>query len=671
MSKPAAKRPKQDQDEDNALYNDWDKSLNFSVVVAPSVDQIQSAAIVESDYLEYVRDVKQRLASQSADDIDIEEGTAVQEVMESVMEAQKNLPELTLPSNSAGPTFRPGASGQNSLDPRAQLDPLPQNQIQVAANVFRQAQTAGNSVAALPHAHRTFARAYNVETLPVTAPITVLPTQSKSATITAKNVPSTIPTNKIPIVLPSCSAWFDQNSIHAIEREQLASIFFSSSRRPLSVFGLGGEEREQKYKLVRNQIVALYRREPSRRLVFSDVRRMIDTDVALLARVFAFVEHWGIINFQAQGASTTTLRSVESIINPPLSSSLPNEDTTGANNNNVNNNMGVMGKTTKGPFSCASCSKICVYAYYVLRGATGPRHGVSLTLLHKSAWCIACFSRGLFPPNLNASNFVRVDVPAACTESQLWSEEETMRLFEGIERFAEDWVAVAAFVGGGKTPAQCVERFIAFPIAEPLMAPVSQKLGGEGGLPLKMQSMADWAALVGSSREKKVPLLETANPVETLLAMLASTVHPTVAGAAAKAALEEAMHQHAVKKADQKGEGALAKLEREGQAGGEDSVVEQVQSNEGNSATDVDLALDMEAMCATALGAAVAKTHDLSIKEKHEAAGLIPTLLDLKMQKMELRILQLQNLETLLSNEAAALACKLASVRGEDKDMST
>jgi hypothetical protein len=55
------------------------------------------------------------------------------------------------------------------------------------------------------------------------------------------------------------------------------------------------------YKEARNLMVDLYRRDVRRRLTFTEARRQLAGDAAALQRIFEFLEHWGLLNYQAPG----------------------------------------------------------------------------------------------------------------------------------------------------------------------------------------------------------------------------------------------------------------------------------------------------------------------------------------------------------------------------------
>ncbi|KAJ2892572.1 hypothetical protein MKZ38_009603 [Zalerion maritima] len=91
-----------------------------------------------------------------------------------------------------------------------------------------------------------------------------------------------------PIVLPSYSTWFDMNAVHNIERKGLPEFFNNRNR----------SKTENVYKDYRNFMVNTYRLNPSEYLTVTACRRNLAGDVCAIMRVHAFLEQWGLINYQ-------------------------------------------------------------------------------------------------------------------------------------------------------------------------------------------------------------------------------------------------------------------------------------------------------------------------------------------------------------------------------------
>ena len=92
------------------------------------------------------------------------------------------------------------------------------------------------------------------------------------------------------IILPSYSAWFDMHNIHNIERKALPEFFNNRNRSKTPAV----------YKDYRDFMVNTYRLNPAEYLTFTACRRNLAGDVCAIMRVHAFLEQWGLINYQVR-----------------------------------------------------------------------------------------------------------------------------------------------------------------------------------------------------------------------------------------------------------------------------------------------------------------------------------------------------------------------------------
>jgi SWI/SNF related-matrix-associated actin-dependent regulator of chromatin subfamily C len=90
------------------------------------------------------------------------------------------------------------------------------------------------------------------------------------------------------IVLPSYSTWFDMNTIHNIERKALPEFFNNRNRSKTPAV----------YKDYRDFMINAYRLNPVEYLTVTACRRNLAGDVCAIMRVHAFLEQWGLINYQ-------------------------------------------------------------------------------------------------------------------------------------------------------------------------------------------------------------------------------------------------------------------------------------------------------------------------------------------------------------------------------------
>lgn len=92
------------------------------------------------------------------------------------------------------------------------------------------------------------------------------------------------------IILPSYSTWFDMQIIHALEKKSLPEFFNSRNRSKTPAV----------YKDYRDFMINTYRLNPVEYLTVTACRRNLAGDVCAIMRVHAFLEQWGLINYQVR-----------------------------------------------------------------------------------------------------------------------------------------------------------------------------------------------------------------------------------------------------------------------------------------------------------------------------------------------------------------------------------
>lgn len=90
------------------------------------------------------------------------------------------------------------------------------------------------------------------------------------------------------IIIPSYSSWFDYSSIHELEKRALPEFFNNKNRSKTPEIYLG----------YRNFMIDTYRLNPGEYLSATSCRRNLPGDVCAIMRVHAFLEQWGLINYQ-------------------------------------------------------------------------------------------------------------------------------------------------------------------------------------------------------------------------------------------------------------------------------------------------------------------------------------------------------------------------------------
>jgi SWI/SNF related-matrix-associated actin-dependent regulator of chromatin subfamily C len=97
------------------------------------------------------------------------------------------------------------------------------------------------------------------------------------------------------VIIPSYSSWFDMSKIHPVERRALPEFFNSRNRSKTPSI----------YKDYRDFMINTYRLRPAEYLTVTACRRNLAGDVCAIMRVHAFLEQWGLINYQVCRIVTT------------------------------------------------------------------------------------------------------------------------------------------------------------------------------------------------------------------------------------------------------------------------------------------------------------------------------------------------------------------------------
>lgn len=226
------------------------------------------------------------------------------------------------------------------------------------------------------------------------------------------------------IVVPSYASWFNMKKIHQIERDSLPEFFNTShpSKSP------------KIYANYRNFMVNAYRLNPNEYLTLTSCRRNLVGDVGTLMRVHRLLGKWGLINYQ---------------VNPQFKPAyalekLPNGSLVGLP---YSGDFHVQYDTPRGlfPFNTYNMSSENVNVNrlkQLIESGTG-MNGNS-TLPHGAEE----------EPPLKKQKTTEDD----------WSPKELANLLLGIQKHKNDWYKIAK--GVGKTPRECILKFLGLPIED-------------------------------------------------------------------------------------------------------------------------------------------------------------------------------------------------------------
>uniref|UniRef100_A0A3P8NS91 SWI/SNF related, matrix associated, actin dependent regulator of chromatin subfamily c member 2 n=1 Tax=Astatotilapia calliptera TaxID=8154 RepID=A0A3P8NS91_ASTCA len=272
------------------------------------------------------------------------------------------------------------------------------------------------------------------------------------------------------IVIPSYAAWFDYNSIHEIERRALPEFFNGKNK----------SKTPEIYLAYRNFMIDTYRLNPQEYLTSTSCRRNLTGDVCAIMRVHAFLEQWGLVNYQVDAESRPLP------MGPPPTPHFTVLADTPSGLMPLNHRPQPIPPPQPMPnFADKSKDKPIDLQNFSLRSDLYNRKSIK---------------------------------GKAGSTTRDWTEQETLLLLEALEMYKDDWNKVSEHVGS-RTQDECILHFLRLPIEDPYLESTEATLG-----PLSYQP---------------IPFSQSGNPVMSTVAFLASVVDPRVASAAAKAALEE------------------------------------------------------------------------------------------------------------------------------------
>lgn len=272
------------------------------------------------------------------------------------------------------------------------------------------------------------------------------------------------------------------------------------------------------YMYYRNSMVRLYRRNPSRKITFTDVRKTLIGDVGSIRRVFDFLETWGLVNYSGS-ASSKPLKWDDK-----ESSKTATGGGGGTGGGNAVDSAGLNREASKR--LCNSCKSVCTIACFACEK-------YDLTL------CARCYVRGNYRVGVSSSDFRRVEINEDMKAD--WTEKETLHLLEALMHYGDDWKRVAHHVGG-RTEKECVTKFIKLPFAEEFISdPYSGDIDGKyntvkdnNDVEFGIESSTMSAP---SKRMRLTPLADASNPIMAQAAFLSALAGVEVAEAAAQAAV--------------------------------------------------------------------------------------------------------------------------------------
>ncbi|CAF2256225.1 unnamed protein product [Brassica napus] len=465
-------------------------------------------------------------------------------------------------------------------------------------------------------------------------------------------------------VLPMHSAdWFAPNTVDRLERQVVPQYFCGKSPN----------HTPESYMRFRNAIVSKYMDNPERTLTISDCQGLVDgADTEDLARVFRFLDHWGIINYCAtsqchpgpsKGASdvredangevhvpSAALTSIDSLIRfdkpicrhkaDEVSSSLPSSDVDLPD-------LDIRIREHLCDNHCNHCSRPLPTVYF----QSQKKEDVLL--------CSDCFHDAKFVVGHSCIDFVRVDTSKDYRDQdgENWSDQETLLLLEAVELYNENWVQIADHVGS-KSKAQCILHFLRLPVEDGLLDNVELPGVTDPANPTNgydHRGGASNGALPGTSEqdsdtEINLPFVKSPNPVMALVAFLASAVGPRVAASCAHECLTVLSADDRLKSDGLQGKNPTM-LDGENQQLDDNSGAQKTSCQNGAEAPTPLPQDKVMAAFKAGLSAASTKAKLFADHEEREIQRLSANIVNHQLKRMELKLKQFAEIETLLMKE--------------------
>uniref|UniRef100_A0A8C8SL69 SWI/SNF related, matrix associated, actin dependent regulator of chromatin subfamily c member 2 n=1 Tax=Pelusios castaneus TaxID=367368 RepID=A0A8C8SL69_9SAUR len=443
------------------------------------------------------------------------------------------------------------------------------------------------------------------------------------------------------IIIPSYAAWFDYNSVHAIERRALPEFFNGKNK----------SKTPEIYLAYRNFMIDTYRLNPQEYLTSTACRRNLAGDVCAIMRVHAFLEQWGLINYQVDADSRPTPMDTPS---------------------------GLVPLQPKTPQQTSASQQMLSFPD---KGKEKP------TDLQNFGLRTDMYTKKSIPSKSKA----------AASATREWTEQETLLLLEALEMYKDDWNKVSEHVGS-RTQDECILHFLRLPIEDPYLEDSEASLGplayqpipfSQSGNPV-MSTVAFLASVVDprvasaaaksaleefSKMKEEVPtaLVEAHVRKVEEAAKVTGKADPAFGLESSGIAGTTSDEPERIGEGGERGsfrasareapaisppsDAALSDLEKEPKDGQEEGHKDLAEA-EGERKTKVERDIgegNLSTAAAAALAAAAVKAKHLAAVEERKIKSLVALLVETQMKKLEIKLRHFEELETIMDREREAL----------------
>ncbi|OAG05984.1 SWIRM-domain-containing protein [Paraphaeosphaeria sporulosa] len=501
-------------------------------------------------------------------------------------------------------------------------------------------------------------------------------------------------------IIPSYATWFDMRYIDRRESKALPEFFNGRNRSKTPAV----------YRDYRDFMINTYRLNPDEYLTVTACRRNLAGDVCAIMRVHAFLEQWGLINYQVDpqerpsniGPPTTShfrltvdtprgLQAFQPAPNSKVTEGKPHAgteraasqqptaksetktlvgrniyesngkevsaepDKPAANGEGASNGAGgsvdlqKLEKETREPAKkviCHFCGIDCSRLYYH-HTKTSDVPGRQ----NREELCPRCVVDKHYSRGLNSEDFVKVDrgdYPPTPDVEDNWTQEELLLLLEGLEMCDDDWNGVADHVMT-KTREQCVMKFLQLEIDSKYAEPEGTQ--SEGGAP-STKFLRDLEYL----KEGRLPIFHGDNPILSVVGFLAGLAPANVSEVAVAANRSVAqMRKDLNDKINNVQSGASDKGKEkaaEGEVKNEDAMeVDAAQSAEAERGIVSADPQESNPLATLPFALSAARSAALASHEERHITRLVSGAVNLQSQKLQLKMQHFNDFEKLHAAE--------------------
>lgn len=248
--------------------------------------------------------------------------------------------------------------------------------------------------------------------------------------------------------------------------------------------------------------------------------------------------------------------------------------------------------------------------------------------------CPNCYAEGRMPTNHSQSAYVKIENPTYSSvpdRDAPWSDGETLRLLEAMERYDENWDEVAEYVGT-RTKEECVVKFLQFEIEDKYLdaEPIKPSTG---------------ISMLGS-QQGHLPFSQADNPVMSVIGFLSSLTEPAVTAAAAGKTVD-AMKQ-SLRNQLEKPHSSEKGKEREGES-------MEIDIRQDTTTTTTTTTTQTSTMATIPLATIAGRAGGLASHEEREMTRLVSAAVNTTLEKFELKLKQFNEMEQILQAERREL----------------